>query len=172
MSAAELRALHAAGQSIGAHGSTHTLLTHCTLAELDRELRGSRLALEDTLGAAVTTMSLPGGRYNAHVLAACAAAGYTEVYSSTPRSEPSGREPAGTAASSTALIGRLNIRGDARPTTLTRLLDPATGALRSLERQDALKRSAKRLLGDTLYRRLWALANREESGGAEDGAPV
>src|SRR6185437_12879132 len=84
----ELRSLHEAGQQIGAHGWTHTLLTHCSDKELATELGQARLTLEDKLGTAITTMSLPGGRYNRHVLAACEKQGYTQVYTSIPRSEP------------------------------------------------------------------------------------
>src|SRR6185437_14596919 len=84
----ELRALHEAGQLIGAHGWTHTLLTHCSEKDLQVELVNARTALEDGLGSSITTMSLPGGRYNRKVLAACEQAGYTEIYTSIPRSEP------------------------------------------------------------------------------------
>ena len=64
----ELRKLHQAGHVIGAHGWTHTLLTHCSARRLHSELVDARLTLEDKLGASVTSMSLPGGRYNRHVL--------------------------------------------------------------------------------------------------------
>ena len=158
MQASHLRQLHAASQHIGAHGLTHTLLTHCSAAELDRELRVARLILEETLGASVTTVSLPGGRSNRAVLDACWAAGYTQVFTSRPHPEtmPPGR-----------CVGRLNLRADATVPLLTRLLDPATGALRRLERTDRLKTAAKRLLGDTAYRRLWSLVNRAEPDAPE-----
>jgi peptidoglycan/xylan/chitin deacetylase (PgdA/CDA1 family) len=158
---AELRALQAAGHTIGGHGWSHRLLTHCSDAELERELGATRRALEDGLGVAVTTMSLPGGRCDARVLAACAAAGYAEVYTSVPRAEAL---PLG------ATVGRLNILGDAEVEWMERLLDPASGVLAGLERKDRLKAAAKRVLGDRLYARLWALANRQESrdeAGAE-----
>jgi hypothetical protein len=54
----QLRTLHEAGQKIGAHGWTHTLLTHCRPAELQKELAEARLTLEDKLGTSITTMSL------------------------------------------------------------------------------------------------------------------
>ncbi len=162
MQAHHLRELHAAGQRIGAHGLTHTLLTHCSAAELDRELRVARLTLEDTLGVAVTTMSLPGGRYNRAVLDACRAAGYTQVFTSVPRPEPMPPGPC---------VGRLNLRADATIPFLTRLLDPATGTLRRLERADRIKTAAKRLLGDIAYRRLWSLINREEADAPDQEAP-
>jgi len=157
----ELRALHGAGHTIGAHGWTHTLLTHCGDTELQKELSGAKRELEDRLGAAVTTMSLPGGRYDRRVLAACVAAGYAHVYTSEPRAEAM---PLG------ATVGRLNIRGDAQVEWMERLLDPASGVLKGLERQERMKAAAKRLLGDRLYARLWALANRQESGGDGDEA--
>jgi peptidoglycan/xylan/chitin deacetylase (PgdA/CDA1 family) len=157
----ELRALHGAGHTIGAHGWSHKLLTHCDDTQLQKELGGARRELEDRLGAAVTTMSLPGGRYDRRVLAACAAAGYEHVYTSEPRTE---LLPLG------ATVGRLNIRGDAQVEWMARLLDPASGVLQGLQRKDRMKAAARRLLGDTLYARLWAMANRHERGGDGDEA--
>ena len=150
----ELRALHKSGQGIGAHGWSHTLLTHCNQKELQTELAGARKTLEDRLGAAITTMSLPGGRYNRSVLDACTAAGYTQVYTSVPRSEP---DPAGTT------VGRLNIRGDMTLEWITNLLAPGSKVLAGLERQYQIKATAKTLLGDRLYEKLWALLNRKEA---------
>ena len=158
MHPSHLRELHAAGQHIGAHGLTHKLLTHCSPAELDRELRVARLTLENILAAPVTTMSLSGGRFNNSVLEACWQAGYTQVFTSIPRAE---------STSSARCLGRLNLRADATVPWLTNLLDPATGTLRRIERTDRLKTTAKHLLGDTLYRRLWSLVNREESEPAD-----
>ncbi len=153
MGAAHLRELYAAGQHIGAHGLTHKLLTHCSPAELDQELRVARLTLEDHLGASITSMSLPGGRFNRSVLDACWTAGYTHVFTSTPRLEP---------VPLARCIGRLNIQGGATTAWFTQLLDPSSGLLRRIERADRAKSAAKRLLGDAMYRRLWSLANREE----------
>lgn len=149
----ELRELQKSGQMIGAHGWTHTLLTHCSKDELDVELNRARLDLEDKLGTSVTTMSLPGGRYNRRVLAACEEAGYTQVYTSIPRAE---QVPPG------SIIGRLNIRGDMKLEWIGNVLRPESGVLASLGRQDQMKTTAKRLLGDGIYERLWSLVNRQE----------
>jgi peptidoglycan/xylan/chitin deacetylase (PgdA/CDA1 family) len=148
----ELRALHAAGQHIGAHGATHALLTHCTGRNLESELYAPRLLLEDKLGAPITTMSFPGGRYNHRVLAACQDAGYTHLYTSHPKAEPI---PAGD------LIGRLNIRGDMDPAWIARLFTPGDPTLAKLSRSYQLKATAKTLLGDRLYAALWAVLNRK-----------
>ncbi len=161
MSWDQLRSLEQAGHTIGAHGWTHTLLTHCSEVELQKELRDARLTLEDKLGTSITTMSLPGGRFNRRVLAACEQAGYKEIYTSIPRAESL---PLGTT------IGRLNIRGDMQPEWIARLFDSDGKLLDSLGKQYRRKEAAKKLLGDTLYAKLWALVNRKEAGtdGEED----
>jgi peptidoglycan/xylan/chitin deacetylase (PgdA/CDA1 family) len=150
----ELRALHQAGQRIGAHGWSHALLTHCNPSELHRELVDARLTLEDKLGTSITTMSLPGGRYNRRILTACQEAGYTQIFTSIPRAEP---DPPG------PIVGRLNIRGDMSLEWITKLLQPASNLLDGLERQYQIKAAAKSLLGDRLYEKVWALLNRKES---------
>lgn len=158
----ELRSLQEAGQAIGTHGWTHTLLTHCSEKDLHTELRGARLLLEDKLGTSITTMSLPGGRYNRRVVSACEAAGYTQVYTSVPRSEPTLLEP---------LVGRLNIRGDMQLEWIASLFEPGNRTLSGLERQYRMKTAAKRLIGDRLYENLWAAVNRREpgtDGGGDD----
>jgi peptidoglycan/xylan/chitin deacetylase (PgdA/CDA1 family) len=157
----ELRSLHESGQMIGAHGWSHTLLTHCTQDILDEELRGARLLLEDKLGTAITTMSLPGGRFNLRVLDACRKAGYTQIYTSVPKAE---REVSG------FMVGRLNVRGDMSMDWIRNVLQPENGALRRLERQYRMKATAQRMLGDGLYERLWGVLNRSEpkSSSGED----
>lgn len=152
----ELQELHRAGHRIGAHGWSHTLLTHCDQSQLRMELETARLTLEDKLGASITTMSLPGGRANTQVLAACRAAGYTQVYTSAPRAEPDPAAP---------LLGRLNVLGGMTVESMAALLDPHSSALGSLERQHRMKAAAKSLLGDQIYERLWGLLNREERTG-------
>lgn len=157
----ELRLLNEAGQSIGAHGWTHMLLTHCNERDLETELVDARKALEDKLGTAITTMSLPGGRYNRRVLAACEDAGYLQVYTSIPRSET---------AVSGSMVGRLNIRRDMKLEWIARVLQPKSRELISLKRQYRLKEAAKALLGDQRYEKVWALLNRKEPD-TDEGRP-
>ncbi len=154
-----LRLLQAAGHAIGAHGWSHTLLTHCDVDGLKRELNGARAALEDRLGAAVTTMSLPGGRYNRRVIAACEEAGYTAVYTSVPQAA---------AVPHGLLVGRLNVRGDVPLDWMARLFLPDGRLLSGLGRQYRMKSYAKAVLGDGLYEKLWARLNRREAGADEE----
>ena len=159
----QLRSLHRAGHSIGAHGWTHTLLTHCTRKQLDIELKSARHTIEDALGTPITTMSLPGGRFDSRILAACREAGYTEVFTSIPRAEPIPSGP---------LIGRLNIRGDSSVAWIASLFAPDSRVLPRLERQERLKAAVRAALGDRVYARLWALLNRQEpESGTGEASP-
>ena len=109
--------------------------------------------MEEKLGTPITTMSLPGGRYNRHVLAACQEASYHQIFTSIPKAEP---EPAG------LTVGRLNVRGDMSLEWIANLFQPESNVLANLERQYQRKQTAKSLLGDTLYEKLWAILNRKE----------
>lgn len=82
LSPSGLRALAAAGATIGSHGRTHVPLTSCDDAALDDELRGSREWLESVLGCAVGTLSYPHGAVDARVRDAAARAGYAVGYTS------------------------------------------------------------------------------------------
>ncbi len=157
----ELRSLQQAGHSIGAHGWTHKLLTHCNDPELQTELNDARSTLEEKLGTSITTISLPGGRYNRRVLAACEAAGYTQVYTSVPKAEVL---PLGTT------VGRLNILGDMQPEWIAKLFEPDGKLLSDLGKKYRQKETVKKLLGDRVYAKIWALVNRQEPEAEDVGA--
>jgi peptidoglycan/xylan/chitin deacetylase (PgdA/CDA1 family) len=157
----ELRTLPKEGQAIGAHGWSHTLLTHCDSNALQTELGRARFVLEDKLGMPITTMSLPGGRYNDRVIAACLDSGYTQVYTSVPRAE---QVPTGT------MVGRLNILRGMHREWIASLLEPDSKALAQVGRQYRIKAALKSVLGDRLYEKVWALANSKEAEGKASGA--
>jgi peptidoglycan/xylan/chitin deacetylase (PgdA/CDA1 family) len=159
----QVRALHMAGQRIGAHGWTHTLLTHCDDNALRTELEGARLTLEDKLGTAITTMSLPGGRFDRRVLAACREAGYTQVYSSIPKAETT---------TFPSLVGRLNMRSSTGVESIARLLDPSSGVLAKLERRERWKMALQKTMGDRMYGKLWAALNRQETSADPGGTLI
>jgi peptidoglycan/xylan/chitin deacetylase (PgdA/CDA1 family) len=149
-----IQALYRAGHAIGAHGWSHALLTHCSSAELKKELNDARALLEDKLGAPVTTVSFPGGRFNRRVLQACEDAGYTKLYTSVPHAEPSQEG---------LLVGRLNVRADFSVVWLRTLFTDGGKTLHKLERQDRIKGGLKKILGDKMYMSLWALMNRADA---------
>jgi hypothetical protein len=131
--------------------------------------------LEDGLGTTITTLSLPGGRANRSVLAACEQAGYTTVWTSEPRAESLllGSESLLLGSESLLLgseslpqgssIGRFNIRGDVRVEWLRSLLTPESGVLAGVHRMHTVKAVSKHVLGDRLYARLWSVLNRQET---------
>ena len=76
--AADLRALAAAGHEIGSHGWTHAPLDGP--ADLDRELVASRRALEDAVGAEVRTFAYPYGALPSAAAARVVAGTYDAAY--------------------------------------------------------------------------------------------
>jgi peptidoglycan/xylan/chitin deacetylase (PgdA/CDA1 family) len=151
----EVRELAAAGQAIGAHGWSHRLLTHCSPKELRAEVVDSRAILEDHLGCPVTSMSLPGGRYNRRVLEACREAGYDKVFSSAPGA---------VRGSDGFVVGRMNVRADVSVAQLRELMRDDGGELDALRRRYQFKSLAKAALGDKVYAGIWRVMNR---GGEE-----
>jgi peptidoglycan/xylan/chitin deacetylase (PgdA/CDA1 family) len=156
----EIKSLEGRGHIIGAHGLTHMLLTQCTTAQLNSELRDSKAVLESALGKAVTAMSLPGGRYNSRVISACEDAGYTHIYTSAPQPEP---------VPLPLLVGRLNILGNTQPQWLARLLASNDSLLSSLRRRYRIKLAVREALGDNLYEKLWSVINRKTQHTVDDG---
>jgi peptidoglycan/xylan/chitin deacetylase (PgdA/CDA1 family) len=64
---------------VGAHGVTHTDLTHLDDARLGEELATSKDRLEQLCGRPVVTMTAPGGRIDRRVVRAAVAAGYRVI---------------------------------------------------------------------------------------------
>jgi len=84
LSRPEIRALAEAGIKIGAHSHSHIFLENLTAAQLQAEVLAPKKILEDLTGQAVTTLSLPGGRYDRHAAEYAAQHGYQEMYASIP----------------------------------------------------------------------------------------
>jgi peptidoglycan/xylan/chitin deacetylase (PgdA/CDA1 family) len=143
----ELRALQAVGHSIQSHGWSHKFLTFCSETERAHELRASKLSLEDNLGCAVEEISVPGGRWNRRVIAACAAAGYRRVYVSDPWIN--------TNMDGVEVIGRFMVRRSTTLAELGKILKQDQDALRKLRIRSQLRKGFVGLLGDSLYHRLW-----------------
>ena len=77
-----IQALQQAGMKIGSHGIGHVMWPMLDNAALAQELRSSRARLEDICGCPVTEAGIPFGHYDARVLRALRAAGYTAAWSS------------------------------------------------------------------------------------------
>ena len=99
-----MRALHAAGMTIGAHGLDHTLLPALSDRDLRWQLVEARREIAARLDAPPRYLSLPGGAGDARVVAAAAEAGYDAVAGSAQARLHAGRV--------TAVIPRFAIRYD------------------------------------------------------------
>lgn len=67
LSWAEAREMHRAGIEFGAHTLTHPDLTRLSSQAAEMEMRSSKEAIEDALGAPVSSFAYPFGRWNAGV---------------------------------------------------------------------------------------------------------
>jgi peptidoglycan/xylan/chitin deacetylase (PgdA/CDA1 family) len=76
MSAQQLRAWHAGGQEVGAHGRSHVDLTTLTATQSQEEIVGCKHALQDVLAADVQQFCYPYGRYSAEHVDMLQTAGY------------------------------------------------------------------------------------------------
>ena len=82
LDAAQIKALHRAGMTIGSHGIDHRNWTTLDAQALAQELAQSRAVLQAICGQPLTTAGIPFGGYDARVLAALRQAGYLAAYSS------------------------------------------------------------------------------------------
>ena len=96
------------------------------------------------------------------VLAACQQAGYTQVFTSITKTEPDLKA---------FTLGRLNVRGDMSTEWIANLFQPGNNLLAGLERQYKIKETAKTLLGDRIYEKLWSILNRQETDN-DSGEPA
>lgn len=81
----EIRDLVTRGHVIGSHSHTHpTYMARLSRAELEFEWATSRSILEELLGAAPSTASVPGGMISRTVVEAAAQAGYRVLMTSEP----------------------------------------------------------------------------------------
>jgi peptidoglycan/xylan/chitin deacetylase (PgdA/CDA1 family) len=143
----ELKTLQNAGHSIQSHGWSHKFLTFCSDEELMHELRASKQVLEEKLGGSVDEISVPGGRWNRRVIAACAEAGYKRVYVSDPwvATEMAGIE----------VIGRFMVRRNTSNVDLEKIVQKDRSALWKMRMRSQVRQGIVGVMGDDLYHRLW-----------------
>jgi peptidoglycan/xylan/chitin deacetylase (PgdA/CDA1 family) len=149
MTWSHLEELIALGHRVEAHGWSHAFLTSCTDAELQNEVKGAKEMIEDRLGAAVSALSAPHGRWNGRVLGACEEAGYRQLYTSNPwTSRRSGRN--------VEVIGRLVAVQSMNVERLLHWLTMGNSEAGLRRAKENLKESARYLLGDKLYYQMWS----------------
>ena len=81
----QIRTLHRCGHVIGSHSMTHPpRMAALTSVQIEQEWSGSVKRLEDILGEAVTTASIPCGDYSRAVAVAAVASGIQVLFTSEP----------------------------------------------------------------------------------------
>jgi peptidoglycan/xylan/chitin deacetylase (PgdA/CDA1 family) len=149
----ELAVLLASGHSVQSHGFSHIFLNNCSRTELCWELRGSKELLEDHLGIAVNSISIPGGRWNDRVIKACAAAGYRHVYTSDPILQPRSEH-------GVYVHGRIMVRQNTRVAEIEKFLTGNRSYWLSLHARHMVKEGLRAILGDANYHALWRKMSR------------
>jgi peptidoglycan/xylan/chitin deacetylase (PgdA/CDA1 family) len=71
-----------AGNAIGSHGLTHSVLKNMGRSGVRTELETSRKLLEDRIGVPVKTLSIPRGFYDETVIEVARESGYSSVFTS------------------------------------------------------------------------------------------
>ncbi len=91
MTPAQLRALIAAGMTIGGHTRTHPDLTRLPLEQARAEIAGCKQDLEQALGVGIRFFAYPGGAFNRDIARLTREAGYTAACSvlGPARNDPS-----------------------------------------------------------------------------------
>jgi peptidoglycan/xylan/chitin deacetylase (PgdA/CDA1 family) len=80
----QLREMQRHGATIGAHSLSHRALSSLCCSEIQQEVLGSKLRLEDMFGCAIEWFAYPYGQVDARVRAAVAQAGFQAAVTTEP----------------------------------------------------------------------------------------
>jgi peptidoglycan/xylan/chitin deacetylase (PgdA/CDA1 family) len=151
LSRADVARLDPAVFHVGSHARTHRMLSQLNEAEIRAELSESKKILEDLVGYAVETLSIPSGAVDERVRRIAAECGYQYVFDSNVRVNRRGDDR--------LAIGRVAVMSDTNPAAVDRYI-------RQNIRRERLRRAAletpKRVLGLRRYERVrrWLLGER------------
>lgn len=140
----QVKEMHRHGMCIGSHGRTHRRLTDLSAEESAAEFADSKRELEDRLGAAVELFSFPLGGNDALRREQGFAAGYSYLCGSSH----------GVVGAHNRVIPRNSIHSAMDWPAIERILEPGPATRFRWYAEDAVKRVAKGVMGDALYRRL------------------
>lgn len=155
----QLREMVAAGMEIGSHSLTHPFLDRLDRAGVVREYRDSKAVLEDRLGIAVRTASLPRGWASPVVRPVLEELGYRVFCTSKVGWWYPGSDPLD--------IPRVGVRRGMTAEEFAAIVQGARRALWPLQAVDLVKAAAKTCLGADAWQRVRAplLAHRHRVGG-------
>jgi len=148
-----LRQIAAAGMTIGSHSEHHYDMRLEQPDSMVASLTRTRDVLGAVTGVPITSLSAPGGRYNARVVVGVERTGFTSFFTSDPCYI--------TPASRPETLCRIEIRGDGGMTALDAVRHPWRVAVQAADW--AIKRRVEAMIGP----RFWGLLHflRREAGG-------
>jgi len=151
----EIQELHRRGHTIGSHSVSHPSRIHaCAPDVIDDEWRNSIATLEDIVGAAIDTASVPGGFYALPVASSAAAASIRTLYTSEPVC-------AAGFVGDCRIEGRFTIRQNSAPGLAARLVAHAPWSRWGMWAQWNAKAAVKPILGPFYIRVAdWLMAQR------------
>jgi peptidoglycan/xylan/chitin deacetylase (PgdA/CDA1 family) len=144
LSETQVRELSDLGFEIGSHSLSHAFLSNLSGEELRREVIESKERLEQLTGRSVEHLSCPGGRWNRRVADAVREAGYVSMATSEIRLNDAGTNP--------FHLSRIVVMRDTNSEDFARLCRHE-GLLRR-RTASAIRGTAKRMLGDSVYDKL------------------
>lgn len=119
-----VRALAAAGMTVGTHGAAHRPWTKVPPEDRAGELKDARARIAEAAGKPVETAACPFGAYDRKVLHALRAAGYSTVFTSDARPARNGNW----------LQPRYSVEADDTPESVrARMLTPRSAAERAVD---------------------------------------
>jgi len=151
----QLRELSEAGHQVQSHSLSHVQLTRCGDTELANEVTRSKNEIQQKLGTAVTSISIPFGRWDRRVIRACRDAGYANVYTSDPIFP--GR------MIDVNVIGRFMITRKTKLSQLRRILTGHSVALARVATEHRCKSLIRSAVGETLYDEIWGVLRSRKS---------
>lgn len=141
LSAADIRALHSRGHTIGSHSRTHPMkMSLLADGEISEEWRTSTASLEDVLGQRVRTGSVPGGYFSDRVASLASQHGITTLFTSEPVTRIR-------TIDGCTVVGRFTLRQTCQASYVVSLIAPMPGARAVQWLRWNAKKAAKSLAG-------------------------
>jgi peptidoglycan/xylan/chitin deacetylase (PgdA/CDA1 family) len=137
------------GMDIGSHGMTHRFLSTLDAAEQEEELSRSKSILEDAVGQEVLLFAPPGGRIGRRGIEALRRLSYRAVCTSVFGFNSAGREK--------FEYRRIPVTAATSRTRFGQFIEAAVLRLVPLYARDLALRCAKRILGESGYKRVRSL---------------
>lgn len=135
------------GMSVQSHGKTHNFLDQMSKQDIHTELYSSKCKIEDIIGQGISSLSIPGGRFNELVIQCAREVGYRAVFTSIPFQLKH--------ESDIWSVGRIGMRHPFNRSGFRKLIAPSSVLILKTKLTMRGKQVLKFLIGGKLYYSLW-----------------